>query len=646
MISLSFAKPHRSIAGLAATVLPDFAIITGINGSGKSHLLEAIKAGAIKVDGIEPNDTNIRLFNWTNFVPDNSSSADPIALGKAREDLVSKTRSEFVAACRRLQAHLPTLKSTALLETTADKLVELTKEEFQALIDTNAPKNLDHWANFHNHVHAVSAALGENKFLVKTLVKKLMEKGGKPETISLQEFDALLPLSPSPKDIFKQNFSQIFATYHKLFEKNHYNHFCNQEYGLKNPYRSDDEFRGDFGEPPWDFVNRVLEEAHLDYRINRPAGPAERPFEARLENKTTRAAVPFQDLSSGEKIIMAFAICLYNASDRRGRISYPKLLLLDEVDAPLHPSMTKDLIRVVNNVLVMENGVKTILTTHSPATVAFSPDGALFRLDKVPRSLIQCTREQAVQALTSGYLSVTEGSRFVITEAKKDRITYTGIVGKLVERGKLPYFPNLIFIQASDNKDLTGGGREQVRNWSSKLPAAGLRQILGLIDRETTNTPTDQIKVIGRHSVENYLLDPILLYAVLMHSGEHNKVIDVGIRDGNYFELAKANQAILQQISDNICGLIERHQPAVKVAAGTIEVEYVCGKRVQVPTWLRDCQGHQLESAVRETFRTVIASGFIITRNECADLIDMIAERLPEFIPVELLTVFRELQST
>jgi hypothetical protein len=166
-----------------------------------------------------------------------------------------------------------------------------------------------------------------------------------------------------------------------------------------------------------------------------------------------------------------------------------------------------------------------------------------------------------------------------------------------------------------------------------------------LIDRDQANVASDKIKVIGRHSLENYLVDPIVLYAILMHRGEHQKVLDLGLKDGNYYELVKAEPKQLQEISDVVCGLIEGHQPQVKVTTGVINVDYVGGKAVSVPAWLRDCQGHALEAAVRETFRTVVEPGFIITRNECEDLIDMISERLPDFIPVELLDIFRELQS-
>ena len=52
-MQLEFRKQHLSIAAFPAVELPQLAIIVGLNGSGKSHLLQAIASGAI-ANSIEP----------------------------------------------------------------------------------------------------------------------------------------------------------------------------------------------------------------------------------------------------------------------------------------------------------------------------------------------------------------------------------------------------------------------------------------------------------------------------------------------------------------------------------------------------------------------------------------------------------------
>ena len=73
---------------------------------------------------------------------------------------------------------------------------------------------------------------------------------------------------------------------------------------------------------------------------------------------------------------MSFALCLYHAADQSTAVDFPKVLLFDEIDAPLHPSMSRSLLRTIQKTLVEEHGIFVILTTHSPSTVALAPDTA------------------------------------------------------------------------------------------------------------------------------------------------------------------------------------------------------------------------------------------------------------------------------
>src|SRR4051812_18679818 len=108
MISLTFSKPHRSIRALPEVTLPDFAVITGVNGSGKSHLLEAINNGSVVTPGVSipPQPvppgrnqsvpgTDVRLFTWNNLVPAPGSAADPIQLDRERNAFITHLTAQF-----------------------------------------------------------------------------------------------------------------------------------------------------------------------------------------------------------------------------------------------------------------------------------------------------------------------------------------------------------------------------------------------------------------------------------------------------------------------------------------------------------------------------------------------------------------------
>ena len=57
----------------------------------------------------------------------------------------------------------------------------------------------------------------------------------------------------------------------------------------------------------------------------------------------------------------------------------PKLLLLDEVDAVLHPSMVVALVTTVKSLFVPQ-GTKVLMTSHSPMTVAAIDEADIFRV--------------------------------------------------------------------------------------------------------------------------------------------------------------------------------------------------------------------------------------------------------------------------
>jgi hypothetical protein len=600
------------------------------------------------IEGMQTPGNEIRSFTWLTLFPNTAGPADPVALSRERITFLKNISDQFISARREFVDQVATLRIASL--PLGDVEVLLKVQEAQVM-EIPKPAHLpNRWTQYQQFVgrleQRAEEALGGNAYIMGLLKNHANTLGvSSVSSLSFRDMDEAIPLTWNPIDVFQQNFSQIFAAYHRAWDQNKYNEFANQRHGEANVVLTEKEFLNRFGEPPWNFVNRLLAEAHLGFAINRPEGRAERPFEAKLRDKDTEAEVPFHDLSSGEKIIMSFVLCLYNVSDTVRQVTYPKLLLFDEVDAPLHPSMTQDLIRVIDRVLVKEKGVKVILTTHSPATVSFSPQGSLFRLIKHPHSLKPTSREDAIQLLTSGYISVTENTRFVITEAKADRLFYTSINRKLVERSKLKPTPNLVFLQATDRKDRTGGGHRQVREWGEKLPAAGLTQVLGLIDRDANNAPSATIKVIPRYSFENYLLDPLIIFAVLMQKGEHLSIYDAKIKDSNYYELPNLEQTALQTIADAVCAVIEKQSPQVTLSKGSFSVVYLSGKQLVLPQWLRDHNGHELEAAVRSAFQAAVRSSFILTRNECEDLADMMSERLPEFIPVDLLEVLEMLQA-
>ena len=65
---------YKSIAALTTEDLPDFAVLIGRNGAGKTQLLDALNEGLAVVPNIEVDE--IELYDMDSFRPPNATRAD------------------------------------------------------------------------------------------------------------------------------------------------------------------------------------------------------------------------------------------------------------------------------------------------------------------------------------------------------------------------------------------------------------------------------------------------------------------------------------------------------------------------------------------------------------------------------------------
>jgi predicted ATP-dependent endonuclease of OLD family len=129
------------------------------------------------------------------------------------------------------------------------------------------------------------------------------------------------------------------------------------------------------GPPPWDFVNDALASAEFEYRISPPENKLLKAYQVRAKGVHTNTELDLNDLSSGERIILRTILWFYNTKHNN---IFPKIFLMDEPDAYLHPSMTRQFIDVLKGVLVEQYNVRIILTTHTPPHIKGGGDWASY----------------------------------------------------------------------------------------------------------------------------------------------------------------------------------------------------------------------------------------------------------------------------
>lgn len=229
---------------------------------------------------------------------------------------------------------------------------------------------------------------------------------GLNENSTQDEFKAVVPedFYFDEEQLVSQRLSIAFRDYFEKYILKRSELFDNR--ARKNKL---EKYQKELGEAPWDVFNRAMEQAGLQFRVKIPTDFE--PITVPLYKYDTSERILWQNLSSGEKVLIRLASWIFAYEAKKG--AFPRLLMLDEPDSPLHPSMIKNLFGVIEGLLVKERGVRVIMTTHSPTAVAFAPDDSLFELKntKDVTSVEPITKENAIELLSEGLVTLQKGTQ-------------------------------------------------------------------------------------------------------------------------------------------------------------------------------------------------------------------------------------------
>jgi predicted ATPase len=646
---LSFKTVHKSIIGLPDINLPKLVVLTGINGSGKTHLLEAINEGNVS-STLAPNfKTDVLLFDWNSIIPKDTGVFQPSHHQTKQSNWFRQIRVHQDTSFKEIQQQAISWGIPASSCTTLKKLRAIDDTMLKTLLSD--PKQAS--AVFTN----LKNSLNQNaqKIYSQTQNNINDEQWKKAAPKILKEIpDAFLETSESKffsnskflwgeVDAFQQAFGRLFSTYRDLIHLNDRLEKYPPKDDADLQYLNDDQFFEKHGEPPWDFVNRILEVCNLDFRVEPPPLHEVSSYEPKLNKISKDVEMRFKDLSSGEKVLMSFALCLYNASDERQEKHFPKLLLLDEIDAPLHPSMVLSLLKTIQEVLVEGKGVSVILTTHSPSTVALAPEETLYEMNPSGPVVEKITRSRSLSILTAGVptLSVSfDGRRQVFVESKTDAFIYEKLYQAYKHR--LDTERSLTFIEVG-RTDSTGveknSGCAQVERIVKTLAVNGNSSVFGLVDWDGDREPTDRVHVLSpktRDGLESLILDPTLLAATLIKEN-HQFCVDREIitADDRYTHIGNWDKSKWQPIIEKIQTIILESE----LTPDSINITYLSGVALSVDRAYLQMDDHALEERVISKF------GFLRPKNNHAGglmkhIVISILGDYPDLLPCDLITTF------
>lgn len=649
---LVFGSVYKSITSFDPISLPGLVVLTGINGSGKTHLLSAIKNCNVLSDLVSDYTNDVRLFDSANIVPVDTGVFDPHQYQAQRSSHFQMMKSHREAIFPQLRDVAISLGVPANYCSTLEKLKSVDKQVFEKSLDDKYLAE-ERWQGFQSQLlqsanYVLGNFLGQNG---DEVWRNKMRRIGAENPLaylysSLDDFYGNPALLWSDVDPFQQEFGQVFVTYRKLMHDNIILKEFPREPGAKEKYLTPEEFEHEYSSPPWDFVNRILEESKLDFRVDSPPLHETSSYEPKLTKLSSGFEMRFQDLSSGEKVLMSFALCLYNTKEKRQEKSFPKLLLLDEIDAPLHPSMAASLLSTIKNVLVDERQVAVIMTTHSPSTVALAPEDSIYVMDPTGPRLVKASKGAALSILTAGVptLSVTfDGRRQVFVESFRDAKIYDSLYQRY--KVSLNSDRSLAFVEVgrtNTNGIEQNAGCSQVLRLVGDLTQGGNQSVLGLVDWDGNREATERVHVLShgiRNGLESLLYDPLLLLALLVRENS-GYMIEKGLfpECESYTSLASWGEDRWQQHIDDLQDHIFGERPKT---IDTLEIEYLSGVRLKVRQDYLHFDDHRLEEKLIECF------GFIKPKVRGSGLmqyvVDTVLKDFPVFLPKDLLATFEAL---
>lgn len=602
-MKLKLNNEHLSLKEFESEEMPDFVVITGRNGSGKTQLLQALQ-------------THPKNFEFTPQITDIRGDAiDVRQFHTITTESVNSQKKSLTDQWRNIPKPLMVLYSKleevglSIHSSVNDLKDSQTPQGYSEIIEV-AFKAWNSFAQVTSDQvdllwEKVSSSLKSNERLFK-LASEISKYYDKPIS-SLRESDFNnFPMTEEFVDsptLFQSSLDLNFHVYLQKRNRNEYDYFRKERLRQQNNSIHPEEFNERFP-PPWRLFNSVLEDYGVAYRISDHDPDDFHPDQASgfyFVNENSQP-ISSEQFSSGEKIVIGLLTKLFTSQLYSDALTVPEMFVADEPDAYLHPDNTRVLLDILNGTFVKKLGMKVIITTHSPSTIALCPENSIFELKNRPiSSLKKISKDYALEILTGNIpnLSISyQNHRQVLVESPTDVKYYQVAYNKIKEHQMLKH--DLYFLSYGYGKS----NKSQVVKTVKDFREAGNKTVYGIIDWDNSSKASKEIQVHGegsRYTIENYLLDPVYLGLMLWDKEfkDFNKDMSFQPVD-DLFEILKKENKKIQAIADWICKKFIERFPHYKDSKMTT-FQYQNGYEITVPDWYKT-EGKDLVEKFKELF--------------------------------------------
>ena len=320
---LKFKAPYLSVQQLESIDLPLFTLLTGLNGSGKTHILKAIKQGNIIIEGIPQH--RIKFFSYLDFkIAEGSLNSQQIEQETTQAwKILSGTqghgqRNWILIAKKYYDQFFPSHKTN-----------ELNLNFFNIENQMYKPDNL----NVISYIKRIQDDIfGNNQFKqyqYSPSIIKAIKKINKPlHLINEKEFRrTFIPSIPEDNHL-SVRLGAVFTKY-----KTDQFHWIHEEWEKRNTNIDRSSLEKEYeksNSKPWKLIDEILSKINnysldksvFNFQITNPEKDklnlrswSDYNFNPQLIDVKTKQPRSFDALSSGECVLLALAISIYESNE-------------------------------------------------------------------------------------------------------------------------------------------------------------------------------------------------------------------------------------------------------------------------------------------------------------------------------------------
>jgi hypothetical protein len=347
-----------------------------------------------------------------------------------------------------------------------------------------------------------------------------------------------------------------------------------------------------YGPAPSEQVQELLRGIGASFEVAK-LSPTRSPVEIKFRPKGSKSWLKREDLSGGERLQIDLATSIFFA--RSGTISNSSVLLIDEGDAPLHPTLIKVYLQSLVGMLAENMFKAAFVTTHSPILVVLTPQPSLFTIDPLDRVLRESVNEDVLGEMTKGLpdLRVSNSATRIVFCEGKDAPIFSHLL-TMAQSQDLEQFDQR-FVSPGADKAVN---RETILQVMNAINSVGTREFFGLVDADNNPPNVDNVALVGRgtrYTLENYIFDPCLIF---VHSITSAVKLPPEITPvARLSDFSARDNALLQRVSEQISSYVFGDAPSEFVEVTNWE-----GGQYRLDVRWAKTPGHELEVLLRSKF--------------------------------------------